>query len=532
MKPPLRALTALAAFALGSCDNGGSMPPPDPDGGAPVTTVMRPRSAPIEYLGVTVERAITEASLREFVDPLVGEAARMGRGHRDLEVQPGLFLSVTPDPRTADQVVVALDMVPPLPAGAPRRPILRAPLSFAYGSVFVDAVQAAMAETARRITARGGTSPWHIALNTTSANGGHLSVRVGYTRTEGTTLTLDTENPRTSLARGQVNRPAFAGEPYETISGTVTFSLSRDEFAFFTNRAYGITSGAAQNFRDFQLEPHSWMRLTVSPRLQDEVIDVGFEVVTVDGRRIPFARAPASYIAGDQFQQNVFRLVDNMNAQEARQRGSSTNWTAPFHYDDPEGGGVVRVVAHGTRGAFTIDYAVESPLHRLRDVSFVPIASDLRLPAELPRPSTRCEDMGSTTAIRTRVRARFAASSTVRTSPSLDGPLRGPVWFDVYRAEDVTILGPRPGVEAVMSFHFDDVDLTNPMVSPEFDLPMDLSAGSYQILGFMDIDANADRANPGPDVGDPVTLPIGAYNLQCAQQTATLEFALLLPPGR
>ncbi len=520
----------VAAVVAMSCD--GSTTPATGDGGAAVTTLMRPRSEPIEYVGITIERPVTDADFVAFFDPLLGDALRAGRGHRDLELQPGLLLTAAVDARTADQAVVAVDMVPPTPAGAARRPVLRAPFSFAYGRVYVDAVRAAFAETNRRLAAREDTQPWHLELNSTSANGGHVTIAVAYDGAGASTLTFTNENPRTSLRPGQVNHAAFRGDPYESISGTVSFTLSRDEFAFFTNRAYGITSGAAQNFRDFQLEPHNWLRLTVSPRLQDQVVDVGFEVITLDGRRVPLARAPASYLAGDQFQQNVFRLVDNMNAQEARQRGSSTPWTGSFYYDDPAGGGVVSVVAHGRRGVFSIDYAVESPTHPLRDVEFVPIQSDLVLPRELPRVANSCAEMDSSTALRGRARLRFSASSTVRTSPAQHGPLRGPVWFDVYRAEDVTIVGPNAGARPVTSFHVERVDLTDASQQPEFELPDELSAGTYQILGFMDTNGNADPMNPNPDAGDPVTLPIGAYNVQCAQQTLQVEFALLLPPDR
>ena len=531
-----RFLGAAALLLLGSCGDNGS-PAPAADGGldasVSTTPVLRPRSTPIEYVGLTVEKPITADAFAAFVGGLAGDAVRAGHGHHDLALQPGLLLSADVDPRTADQVVVALDMVPP-GAGAARRPVARVPLSFAYASVYLDAVRAAFEETTARLASHRDTQPWHLELNTTSVNGGHLTLVAAYDPVNGASMAVSTENPHTSLRPGQVNRPAFEGDPFETISGTVSFELSRDEFAFFTNRAYGVTSGAAQNFHDFQLEPHNWLRLTVTPRLADQVVDVAFEVLTVDGRRVPLARAPASYIAGDQFQQNVFRLVDDMNAQEAAAHGSSTAWTAPFYYDDPAGGGVVTVVAHGRRGVFSIDYAVESPTHTLRDVPFVPIQSDLVLPRELPTVSNSCADMDSSTALRSHVRLRFAASSTVRSSPSLHSPLRGPVWFDVYRAQDVTITGPNAGAQAVTSFHFDDVDLTNPAVSPEFDLPGELGAGAHQILGFMDVNHNADAdgGNASPDTGDPVTLPIGSYNVQCAQQTLTLEFALLLPPGQ
>ena len=64
-----------------------------------------------------------------------------------------------------------------------------------------------------------------------------------------------------------------------------------------------------------------------------------------------------------------------------------------------------------------------------------------------------------------------------------------------------------------------------------YPLGTDLPAGSYQILGFMDIDGNADPNDPQPDEGDPVMIPIGGYELACAVQPVTAEFAIVLPPG-
>ncbi len=59
----------------------------------------------------------------------------------------------------------------------------------------------------------------------------------------------------------------------------------------------------------------------------------------------------------------------------------------------------------------------------------------------------------------------------------------------------------------------------------------EVRSGRYRRVGFMDIDGNgADTMDP--DEGDPVTLPIGNYHLECAEQPVVVEFALLLPAGR
>lgn len=293
-----------------------------------------------------------------------------------------------------------------------------------------------------------------------------------------------------------------------------------------------MSASSDQNFDDFQLQPFDWLRITVSPRIEDEMVDVAFDVVFRDGTRVPFARSPASYVAGEQFRQNVFRLVDNMNAAEAAAPGSSRDFTVPFHYDDPAGGGVVRVIATGLDGHFFIAYAVDSPVHELRDVEFVPyVGNPLDGLEELPPPgTTTCEDRGSTAAEAGRLTLRFDASDAVRNSANLMHPLRGTVFGDVYRAEDVTISGPREGAVEVASFRFEGVDVTAG-VSPEA-YPIDalLPAGEYQVLGFMDIDGNGAETGD-PDTFDPVTLPIGGIELECAEQEAVVEFALLLPEG-
>lgn len=490
----------------------------------------RPEAQPVEYVSLEIDRDTDATDAVSFLDRLFGDAASRGMRHANLELQPGVFLSALEDPRTADQVILQVEMLPP--GDTRRRVVTRVAASYAYGRVFLDGVRAALARsTEREARERGSMSPWELAYRAESDNGGRFVLTLAF-RDGAHSLHLAMEGPRTSLRRGSVNRPARSLPSSETIGGTVNFTLSRDEFAFFTNRAYGITSGAAQNFRDFQLEPHNWLRITVTPQLRDELVDVGFEVVTPDGRRVAFARAPASYHAGDQFQQNVFRLMDNMRDAERARPGSSRPFSSTFYYDDPAGGGVVRVILTGRAGRFSAAYTVESPARPTRDVDFVPYMSGLTIPAELPRTAQTCEELGSTTAVRGRFRLRFDASSTVRSSMNLDGPLRGGIWGDIYRASDVTITGPRDGAQPVASFQFDNVDLTDRNRLMEYDVPTELAAGSYQILGFMDIDGNADRMRSRPDTNDPVTLPIGSYTMQCAVQRATVEFALLLPAGR
>lgn len=521
----LRAAVLLVgtAFVVGGCPAPAAPPASPLCEEAPAS--LRPSSQPIEFVSVALEWEVTEADFLAFVGPLFGEEAAAGTLHDHYALGPGIELTVTEDGSTAGQLVASFELTPPDNA-EDREPrlITRVPMSLQMGAVFIDAVKAAFAAETE-----APWSPWSLDYKVRSANGGALVVTAALDETGRRTLRVANQNPETSLSPGEVNTPARTGQPWETVGGTVWFTLGRDEFDFFSRRAYGIGQGAEQNFRDFELQPHTWLRLTVTPQYALEMVDVGFEMVTVDGRRVPVAKAPASYIAGEQFQQNVLRLVDNMNAQEAAAPGSSRSWTAPFRYEDPEGGGIVEVIAQGKQGVFQIAYYVESPAFFLEDVDFVPLLGRVEIPENagvFPEacPPEEQADVG-------RFVLTFAASSTVTGSPNLKAPLRGPVWGAVYRSTDVTVAGPKPGTSAVIDFHFDDVDITNPDVTRQYDLGQDLPAGDYQILGFMDIDGTADLDSPDPDEGDPVLIPIGGYNLQCAVQAVTAEFAILLPAG-
>lgn len=532
----MRALWILGlAGVLGACDDGGADAPGDPQPTAepaPMvcaepepaeSEVLRPRARPIEYVGLSVTRAVDRAGFDALIEPLFGAAARDGRGHVDYALQPGVLLSVSQDERTAEQLAIQLDLVAPGDDGD-RRPVARVPASTTYGELFIEAARAALSQ----VEQAGYDSPFWLAWRTLSPNGGRLEVRLDVDA-GGARVTFSTQTPQTSLLDGRINTPAFEGEPYETIGGTVWFELTRDQFDFFVERAYGITDSAGQNFKDFHLRPHDWLRLTVTPELEQERVDVAFEVVTEDGRRLPFARSPASYVAGDLFKQAVLRMVDNMLDAEERAPGSSTPWTVPFHYDDPDGGGVVRVVAQGQGGVFRIAYAVDSPVNRLRPMQFLPYTQPFEIPAEFPGSDSDCASLGSEPAAQGYFDVTFDASSTVRNSRALDGELKGNVWGSVFRAEDVSGLGPREGAQAVASFAFEDVDLTDPDALQTYRIDAQLTAETYQILGFIDIDGNADPDAPDPDVGDPVTVPIGAYPLECATQPVKVEFAILRP---
>jgi hypothetical protein len=141
---------------------------------------------------------------------------------------------------------------------------------------------------------------------------------------------------------------------------------------------------------------------------------------------------------------------------------------------------------------------------------------------------TTCLDVGSVEADRGRFVATFDASASVRDSSDLDGELVGPVYASIYRDEDVSFTGPNDGAEPVDRFTIAELDLRSGPSEP-IAIDVELPAGDYQILGFMDTDGNADPAAPSPDLNDPVLIPSRARQLRCETQPIDLTFPLLLP---
>jgi hypothetical protein len=493
-----------------------------------VTTPLRPEANPSEYTGLTVRLPVEDDEAVDALSRLFGSQAASG-SFATIEFPGGVVLSSTADPRTPEQVILTLEMTPSTTFNAPSRVLTRVPASLAYGAIVTDTVDAALAVAAEELAEEGDMDPFRLEYRVRSALGGNLTIALDYSAA-GTMLEVEARTPRTSLVDDQINEPALEGEPYETIYGLVNFTMTRDHFDFFSTRAYGLSAGRNQNFKDFWLLPHSWLRLTVTPELDQLRVNVGFEVVTRDGRRIPLAAAPASLLAGDQFRENVYAMIDGMLAAEAAEEGSSVPFTVPFYYDDPDGGGVVEVLASGESGTFSVAYAVESPTSFLQDVEFVAYQGVVNVPADWDAVDPSCAELGTEPAAQGHFEMTFQASSTVRESASLDGELRGPVWGSIYRDTDVTIAGPNEGAEAAASFHFDEIDVREGG-SAAFRIDTQLPAGEYQVLGFMDIDANADPDDADPDVNDPVMIPIGGYTLECAEQPITVEFAILLPEG-
>src|SRR5689334_11840850 len=156
---------------------------PPPAGG----DTIRPRSNPIEYVGLTAQRRVTLDEAVAILDPLFGPGAVAGTRHHDFEIEPGVLLTVSEDPRTTDQLVVALDMVPPGKTPPQRRTIARVPVSPLYGAIYLDTVRAALTQAnATRAADPSDSRPWFLEYRSFTANGGALTIKLDYAE-DGTT---------------------------------------------------------------------------------------------------------------------------------------------------------------------------------------------------------------------------------------------------------------------------------------------------------------------------------------------------------
>jgi hypothetical protein len=475
----------------------------------------------VEWVSYHSEVPFAETDFHGLAAGLFGPDAQNGKLITNREISPGIYLSSTADPSTPEQAIVTLTYDDG--SGSPR-PLAVVPASFGVGKVFVTTIDAALAKIASDVKANQAQSEsFLIQYQVTSAMGGTFSFGV---RANGGvyTLVLDVSSPTTNLAPGNIGKPALSNVPYDTVAGTVWFSLTQDDFDYFVGHAYGKDATAAQNFNDFSLVPFDWLRLTVNPHLSDQYVDVSFSVLGIDGSRTPVASAPASVLAGNTFQTLVDHSMSTMTAQEAKKPGSSTPWTIPFYYDNPVGGGVVQVIAQGNAGQFNIAYSVSAPTHTLQDVSFLPW-KPVHVQPSSPTSTAACNNLGNPDIVLAdngSFDITFTASDQVLKSPMLMVPLKGDVLCSVFKATDVTVAGPKNGAVSLQDFTVVGADLQS-KTAPKY-MTQELPDGKYQILCFQDL--KGDRT---PDKGDPVTLPIGSFTIACNLNPVTVQFALLNP---
>jgi hypothetical protein len=468
-----------------------------------------------EWVNFHLEIPLTPADFDPLASGLFGADAQAGKFITKRVLSPGMFITSAAETQTPAQVRLKLSFDD---GTNPDRVVAVAPGSFATGGVFISTVDAAMATMiADEAQSPGSSESWYLEYRVTSAQGGKLSF--GVKGNLGVfSLVVDVTSPHTGLTTAQIGKPVDTFSPYDTVAGTVGFHLSQDDFDFFVAHAYGVGATSKQNFNDFELLPHTWLRLTVDPHLTQQFVDVGFDVVKVDGSRVHVANAPASVLAGGTFQALVDRNMTTMTGQETAKAGSSTPWQVPFYYNDPNGGGVVQVIANGALGVFQIAYSIESPQNALKDVPFVAYEPVAMIPADAST-TVSCADLGDPN-IKLALSGTFNASSVILkgTHP----PLKGTIYCSLYHAADINLNGPLPGAVSLQDFNVPNADLAA-TPAPTFTTNQ-VSTGDYQVLCFQDLAGTGNVAQ-----GDPVTLPIGSYPMECNENPVDVEFALLDP---
>lgn len=534
----LAPLAGLAIAALAACSSNSETPKdaglaPDAtktaptcavgsgSGGAPSSDSTGESTESVEWVSFHLEVPFAATDFHPLVAGLFGSDAQAGTFITKKEISPGVFLTSTADPTTPQQSRVSLTFDDGTPTG---RTLALVPASFDIGNTFLTTIDAAIKTMqTEEMQSAGSSESYLLQYQVTSPKGGTFSFGVrGVTGTF--SLVLDVSSPTTTLTMGKIGEAAAATAPYDSIAGTVFFHMTKDDFDYFVQHAYGTAATVGQNFEDFELVPHNWLRLTVTPHLTDKFVDVGFKVLANDGTRIPVAQAPASVLAGATFQALVDRSMATMNAQEAAKPGSSYPFQIPFYYNDPNGGGVVQVIVQGTQGVYVVDYAVQSPRHALKEVPFNAYKTVIFTPPDAAA-NASCNQLGNPGIVLAPSGAfdiTFTMSSVILSNPPAE-PLVGDIQCGTYKASDVTAGGPNPGVSAIQNFTVKGASFQPGAPAPHY-LTANMPAGQYQILCGQDIHHNG---NVG--FGDPVTIPIGSLTLACNLNPVTVQFALLDP---
>ena len=501
------AVLCVSVAALAACDgatakaDAGSTDDAGGDAAAAAVAPADPtKQTPSEWVSFSLHMPLP-ADWEALASGLFADDAAGGKFLAEREVSKGYWIAAQADPSTPDQSRITLQFAKP---DATRRTLAVVPASFAIGKVWLQTVRAALSKmTADAKVDPAASERFLLEYHVVSTQGGMFNFGV-----EGNagvfTLHITASSPRTSLVPEAIGHALQSASAFDSIAGTVWFHLNKDDFDFFVDHAYGAGATSKQNFSDFRLFPHEWLRLTVTPHLDQRFVDVGFEVVTLDNQRIAVAKAPASILAGAAFQQLVLHNMGAMLDAEDAVPGSSLPWDSTFYYDHPDGGGVVNVVAHGEKGKFAIAYAVVTPQHALSDVPFV-AWPDVVFPPKDPNADAACDKLGDPTitlAAQGTLEMTFKAGKVVLESKDLKGPLKGTIRCSIFHAADVTVAGPNDGVKSIQDFDVPDADL-QAATAPTFTSQL-LTAGQYQVLCAQDLDKSGDASK-----GDPVTLPIG-----------------------
>jgi hypothetical protein len=108
--------------------------------------------------------------------------------------------------------------------------------------------------------------------------------------------------------------------------------------------------------------------------------------------------------------------------------------------------------------------------------------------------------------------------------------LTGDIGCSIFNASDVTVSGPNPGAVSLEDFTVPQANLLASTL-PTFTTTTSLPDGSYQILCAQYIEPVPGDGGMDSQVeqGDPVTLPIGGFQVACNINPVAVQFAILDP---
>jgi hypothetical protein len=507
----LRVSLAVALCALPACDSDDA-PESAADATAPASEVpARPESDPWEFADLKLRRAVTAQAFSELLDPLL-------KGQGTVTLGPGITIEVSLDPATAERRVGTV-LLAPAGAGEPET-LLRVPLSAAYLELFMEAAVQGLAAT----DGQANPTPFLATYDVVSPHGGGLTFRVTPGR-----MDIELRSMVSSLASDRLNGPLpGGGDAHEVVSIEARLAmdyltLRQLVLSVFDPTASGVNGDLCGALNDYAgNEPHTWYSLCI--RVDDPLLPVSVDVdlVTRDGRKLPIARSPGGLRTAMLWLTAMDRVAAaaRQDADEDAQVLSSA-----FDYRDPKVQGGAVFTASSLNGKIVFDHRSITPPSALPDVA--PVERPVPRPL-VPLPDDPCPDLGSVAALKGTIIVDAKLDAAMIAYSDFNVPLAGAVRASIYKAEDVTIAGPREGAEVFDTFAIEDLALGTDApagrhVSPE------LRAGTYMVLGYYDVGGDADADDPQPVAGEPVSLPLRRIELQCAEQPATLLFDAPFP---
>ncbi len=497
---------AVCGAPLAGCDSAdeaAQAPPADPPAEA-----RRPEARPYERVDLTLRRAVDTDGLDALLAPLL-------RGAGTVELAAGVDLSVALDPATDSLRVVTVRLAASTGGEADR--LLRVPMSAAYLDLFAEASAQGLMAT----DGQAAPSPFEVTYEVISPNGGAVFMTVRPGRFE-----ARLRSAATSLDPETLYAPLPDGDAHEVVSAQIRYgmdylTLRQLLLTAFDPESLGGTDDLCGELNDYAVNaPHVWYDMCIRADNVELPVSVDVDLLTRDGRRLPIARSPGGLRTAMLWISGLDRVAAALSADTGVEVPASA-----FDYRDPEVQGGAIFTASAEDGQVVFDHRSITPPSTLPDLA--PVTRPVPRPLA-PAPDDPCADAGSVSAPAGTLVIDARLDAQLVEYVNLTPPVAGAVRASIYHAEDVSITGPSADAVALDTFAIEGVALGTEAPEGRHVSPT-LPAGTYMVLGFFDVDGDADLADPQPIQGEPVTLPLRRIELRCAEQPFTMVFDAPFP---